>query len=51
MPQVIKSNDNEQRPSPSKIIDVKEVRRPAESNATNQQRNVKGIRVFINREI
>ena len=39
-PEVIKNNDNEQKPAPSKIVNMKDVKRPSERNAANQPRNV-----------
>jgi hypothetical protein len=39
-PEVIKNNDKEQKPVPSNITNMKEVKPPSERNATNQPRSV-----------
>jgi hypothetical protein len=38
-PQVIKSNEKEQKPAPSRITNLKDLKQPSERNATNQQQN------------
>jgi hypothetical protein len=38
-PQVMNNNNQGQRPAPSRIVDMKDVRRPSERNAANQQLN------------
>jgi hypothetical protein len=39
-PQVIKNNNQAQRPAPSRIVNLKDVKSPSERNATNQPRNL-----------
>ena len=39
-PEVIRNNDKEQKPAPSKITNMKDVKASSERNATNQPRNV-----------
>jgi hypothetical protein len=38
-PQISRNNDAGNRPAPSRIVDLKEVKRPAERNEMNQRRN------------
>lgn len=39
-PQVVKNNEMERKPAPSRVVDIKEVKPPAERNVTNQPQNV-----------
>jgi hypothetical protein len=39
-PQVKKSNDGKQKPVPSRIVNVKDVKQPSQRSSTNQQRNL-----------
>ena len=40
-PQVIKNNDKEKKPAPSRITDLKDVKQPSERKVTNQQGTLK----------
>jgi hypothetical protein len=41
-PQIMKTNDNEQRPSPSRVTNLQDVRRPSERNSYNLQNGNRG---------